>query len=39
MTAQRITLDTNLLVYAVDTGAKEKHAKAQRLVALALKAD
>lgn len=39
MTAQRITLDTNLLVYAVDTGAKEKHAKAQRLVELALKAD
>jgi predicted nucleic acid-binding protein len=39
MIAQRITLDTNLLVYAVDTGAKEKHAKAQRLVELALKAD
>jgi predicted nucleic acid-binding protein len=39
MTAQRITLDTNLLVYAVDTGAKEKHAKAQRLVELALKVD
>ena len=39
MSAERITLDTNLLVYAVDTGARDKHAKAQRLVELALKAD
>ncbi len=39
MSAQRITLDTNLLVYAVDTSAKDKHAKAQKLAALALKTD
>ena len=39
MSAERITLDTNLLVYAVDTSAKDKHAKAQKLVDLALKAD
>ena len=39
MSAQRITLDTNLLVYAVDTSARDKHATAQKLVELALKAD
>ncbi len=39
MSVQRITLDTNLLVYAVDTSAGEKHAKALNLVDLALKAD
>lgn len=39
MSGQRITLDTNLLVYAVDTSARDKHAKAQKLAELALKAD
>jgi len=39
MSAQRITLDTNLLVYAVDTSARDRHAKALKLVELALKAD
>ncbi len=39
MRAQSITLDTNLLVYAVDTSAKDKHVKAQKLVELALKSD
>ena len=39
MSAQRITLDTNLLVYAVDTGAKDKHGKARTLVELAMKID
>ena len=39
MSAQRITLDTNLLVYAVDTSAKDKHAKTRKLIELALKAD
>lgn len=39
MSAQRITLDTNLLVYAVDTGARDRHAKAQKLAGLALKTD
>ncbi len=39
MSEQRITLDTNLLVYAVDAGARDKHAKAQRLAELALKTD
>lgn len=39
MSEQRITLDTNLLVYAVDTGARDKHAKAQKLAELALKTD
>ena len=39
MSAQSITLDTNLLVYAVDTSARDKHVKAQKLVELALKAD
>ncbi len=39
MSAQRITLDTNLLVYAVDTSARDKHARARKLVELALKAD
>lgn len=39
MSAQRITLDTNLLVYAVDTSARDKHAKARKLVGLALRAD
>jgi predicted nucleic acid-binding protein len=39
MSAQRITLDTNLLVYAVDTSARDKHVKARKLVELALKAD
>ena len=35
----RISLDTNLLVYAVDTSAKDKHVRAGKLVELALKAD
>ena len=35
----RITLDTNLLVYAVDTSAKDKHVRAGKLVELALQAD
>ena len=35
----RITLDTNLLVYAIDTSAKDKHVSAAKLVELALKAD
>ena len=39
MSAPRITLDTNLLVYAVDTSAKDKHVRAQKLVEFALKAD
>jgi len=39
MSADRVTLDTNVLVYAVDTGAREKHARAQRLIELALKTD
>ncbi|MBI4205550.1 MAG: PIN domain-containing protein [Betaproteobacteria bacterium] len=39
MNAHRITLDTNLLVYAVDRSARDKHAKAQKLAALALKTD
>lgn len=39
MSAHRITLDTNLLVYAVDTGARDRHAKAQKLAELALKTD
>lgn len=39
MSAQRVTLDTNLLVYAVDTGARDRHAKAQKLAELALKTD
>ncbi|MBM3356332.1 MAG: PIN domain-containing protein [Betaproteobacteria bacterium] len=39
MSAERVTVDTNLLVYAVDTSARDKHVKAQKLVALALKAD
>ncbi len=39
MSEQRITLDTNLLVYAVDTAARVKHAKAKQLARLALKTD
>ncbi len=39
MSAERITLDTNLLVYTVDKGARDKHAAARRLVELALRAD
>lgn len=39
MSERRITLDTNLLVYAVDAGARDKHAKAQKLAELALKTE
>jgi predicted nucleic acid-binding protein len=39
MSAQRITLDTNLLVYVVDTSAREKHDRARKLAELALKVD
>lgn len=39
MSARRVTLDTNLLVYAVDTSARDKHARARKLVELALKVD
>lgn len=39
MSAKRLTLDTNILVYAIDRDAKEKHARAISIVDQAIHQD